>query len=208
MSKELEENGELELTLDSDTFEGVRKSFDIVMQRLMKSMADTNSDEAKITITVDVKLDTDFVPNYVDGKQNVGRDIKKPTFKHKVASAITVKDEASGNNNTEMELVYDTESKTYVLKPVMGGEQMTMADYLKQQSEHNDNEQSQNNGPALLEGNTPLLSGPVDSEDDVIEGEFREVDEPMNPPEDEEPMIDDGNPDDGMEYDEPESEEE
>lgn len=74
---ELEKNGELELTLNSDTFEGVRRSWDIVMQRLMKSMNDTNSDEAKITVSVDVKLDTEFIPNYVDGKQNGGRDIKK-----------------------------------------------------------------------------------------------------------------------------------
>lgn len=175
MSNNLE-NGGLELTLDSETFEGLRRSFDIVMQRLMRSMTETNSDEAKITIGVDVKLDTEFIPDYVDGKQNGGRDVRKPSFKHKVSSSIKVKDEASGNNNTEMELVYDEETKTYILKPVLGGEQMTMDDYLRRQSNSQDVEQD--NGQKLLEAHTPELPGPTD-EVVIEDAEFREIkDEP------------------------------
>lgn len=194
---ELEKNGELELTLNSDTFEGVRRSWDIVMQRLMKSMNDTNSDEAKITVLVDVKLDTEFIPNYVDGKQNGGRDIKKPTFKHKITSSITVKDEASGNNNTEMELVYDEVTKTYVLKPVLGGEQMTMNDYMRQKAEQEQTEQE--NGQNLLEGHSAALPGPTE-DDDYVEGEFREVGDPTDAPENEE------NEPGDLEYDDPEEE--
>lgn len=194
---ELEKNGELELTLNSDTFEGVRRSWDIVMQRLMKSMNDTNSDEAKITVSVDVKLDTEFIPNYVDGKQNGGRDIKKPTFKHKITSSITVKDEASGNNNTEMELVYDEATKTYVLKPVLGGEQMTMNDYMRQKAEQEQAEQE--SGQNLLEDHSAGLPGPTE-DDDYVEGEFREIEDSADSPEDGE------NEPGDLGYDDPEEE--
>lgn len=194
---ELEKNGELELTLNSDTFEGVRRSWDIVMQRLMKSMNDTNSDEAKITVSVDVKLDTEFIPNYVDGKQNGGRDIKKPTFKHKITSSITVKDEASGNNNTEMELVYDEATKTYVLKPVLGGEQMTMNDYMRQKAEQEQAEQESSQN--LLEDHLAALPGPTE-DDDYVEGEFREIEDSADSPEDGE------NEPGDLEYDDPEEE--
>ncbi len=234
----------MDLTMEGEPFDDLRRNFNIILQRLIKNMSDTESDEAKISITVDVKLDTDFIPEYKDGKQNGGRDIKKPTFKHKVTSAISVKDEESGVRNTEMELVWDEEQKMYVLKPVLGGEQMTMSDYIKQQADQAAKANEQENietdpekkwmdvkqiegqvadegalpGPVANEG---ALPGPVEDagEDNVIDGDFREVgedasedeDEFMNEPESGDEMIDDGEDskeDDGYGYDEPEDEEE
>lgn len=221
----------MDLTMEGEPFDELRRNFNIIIQRLIKNMSDTESDEAKISITVDVKLDTEFIPEYKDGKQNGGRDIKKPTFKHKVTSAISVKDEESGVRNTEMELVWDDEQHMYVLKPVLGGEQMTMNDYMKQQADQaaKENEQDkietdpekkwmnvgQIEGPVADEGALPgpvsderALPGPADedSPDDVIDGEFREIENPedefMDEPEGGEEMMDDGE-DDGYKYDEP-----
>lgn len=191
-------------------------------------MSDTESDEAKISIAIDVKLDTEFIPEYKDGKQNVGRDIKKPTFKHKVTSSMTFKDEESGVRNTEMEVVWDDEQHMYVLKPVMGAEQMSINDYMKQQAEQQSEKEpkqdaietdpkkkwmnvQQIEGPVADEG---ALPGPVEDadEDNVIDGDFREIgdnegDGFMNTPESGEEMIEDGE-DDGYSYDEPEDDRE
>lgn len=125
----------MDLTMEGEPFDELRRNFNIIIQRLIKNMSDTESDEAKISIAIDVKLDTEFIPEYKDGKQNGGRDIKKPTFKHKVTSSMTFKDEESGVRNTEMEVVWDDEQHMYVLKPVMGAEQMSINDYMKQQAE-------------------------------------------------------------------------
>ncbi len=193
----------MDLTMEGEPFDDLRRNFNIILQRLIKNMNDTESDEAKISIAVEVKLDTEFIPEYKEGKQNGGRDIKKPTFKHKVTSAISVKDEESGVRNTEMEIIWDEEQKMYVLKPVLGGEQMTMNDYMKQQADQAEKEKGQDKlvtdpekdwmnvqqieGPVADEGALPgpvaderALPGPAedgDSDDEnVVDGDFREID--------------------------------
>ena len=95
----------MDLTMEGEPFDELRRNFNIIIQRLIKNMSDTESDEAKISITVDV------------------------------TSSMTFKDEESGVRNTEMELVWDDEQHMYVLKPVMGAEQMNINDYMKQQAE-------------------------------------------------------------------------
>lgn len=223
----------MDLTMEGEPFDELRRNFNIIIQRLIKNMSDTESDEAKISITVDVKLDTEFIPEYKDGKQNGGRDIKKPTFKHKVTSSISVKDEESGVRNTEMELVWDNEQNMYVLKPVMGAEQMNINDYMKQKAEQSEKEPKQDaietdlekkwmnvrqiEGPIADEGALPgkvadegALPDQVEdvTEDNVIDVDFREIGDAeddgfMNMPESGEEMIEDGD-DDGWKYDEPE----
>ena len=224
----------MDLTIEGEPFDELRKNFDIIIQRLIKNMSDTNSDEAKISITVDVNLNTEFIPEFKDGKRSGGRDIKKPTFKHKVSSSISVKDEESFVRNTEMELVWDEEQDMYVLKPILGREQMSIDDYMKQKSEQEEKENEQKKletdpkkewmnvaqieGPVADEGALPgqiadegALPGPAedDSQDNVIDGEYREIsensddDEFIDMPESGEDMIDDG-----FSYDEPEDDEE
>lgn len=196
----------MDLTMAGEVFDDLRRSFDIVMQRLMKRMSETESDEAKITINLDVKLGTDFVPEFKDGKQNGGRDIKKPTFEHKISSSITVKDEMKGAKATEMELVWDEESKTYVLTPIIGGEQMNFADYMRQQSQ-NQEDKKEWDEPKMIEAHTPELPGPTDDETpEIIDGDFREVgaDEVTEDVEPEDTFMDDGSGNSDFEYDEPE----
>ena len=218
----------MDLTMEGEPFDELRRNFNIIIQRLIKNMSDTESDEAKISIAIDVKLDTEFIPEYKDGKQNGGRDIKKPTFKHKVTSSMTFKDEESGVRNTEMEVVWDDEQHMYALKPVMGAEQMSINDYMKQQAEQQSEKEpkqdaietdpkkkwmnvQQIEGPVADEG---ALPGPVEDadEDNVIDGDFREIgdnegDGFMNTQESGEEMIEDGE-DDGYSYDEPEDDRE
>ena len=205
----------MDLTMEGEPFDELRRNFNIIIQRLIKNMSDTESDEAKISIAIDVKLDTEFIPEYKDGKQNGGRDIKKPTFKHKVTSSMTFKDEESGVRNTEMEVVWDDEQHMYVLKPVMGAEQQSEKEPKQDAIETDPKKKWMNvqqiEGPVADEG---ALPGPVEDadEDNVIDGDFREIgdnegDGFMNTPESGEEMIEDGE-DDGYSYDEPEDDRE
>lgn len=171
-----------DLTLGGEVFTELRKSFESVLQRLIKTMEDTSTDEGSITVKLDVSLKEEFVPDYVDGKQNGGRDILKPKFEHKVTSAITMKDESKGSNDTEMELAWDEETKSYVLKAV-SGQQMTMDEYLQRQAEAKAQQEAKNE-PIGIEANTPMIEGPAEAlvkgmsdAVDAIDAEFREVED-------------------------------
>lgn len=52
----------MDLTMEGEPFDELRRNFNIIIQRLIKNMSDTESDEAKISIAIDVKLDTEFIP--------------------------------------------------------------------------------------------------------------------------------------------------
>ena len=51
----------MDLTMEGEPFDELRRNFNIIIQRLIKNMSDTESDEAKISIAIDVKLDTEFI---------------------------------------------------------------------------------------------------------------------------------------------------
>lgn len=126
-----------ELRLDGESFEGLRKNFDKLLQNLIKNMRDTKSEEASISIKIDVKLLTEFIPNYdeVEGFVTGGRDVKKPVFTHKITSAIQVKDDVNGIDNSGKELVWDDETKQWILQPIVGGEQMTINDIVRESTQ-------------------------------------------------------------------------
>lgn len=54
-----------EMRIESDVFATARENFDLLMQRLFKSMEKNNSDEGSITLKVDLQMSQDWVP---DGK--------------------------------------------------------------------------------------------------------------------------------------------
>ena len=77
-----------EMRIESDVFATARENFDLLMQRLFKSMEKNNSDEGSITLKVDLQMSQDWVP---DGKGG-SIEINKPVIKHKVSIAVPVKD--------------------------------------------------------------------------------------------------------------------
>ena len=68
-----------EMRIESDVFATARENFDLLMQRLFKSMEKNNSDEGSITLKVDLQMSQDWVP---DGKGG-SIEINKPVIKHK-----------------------------------------------------------------------------------------------------------------------------
>lgn len=54
-----------ELFLEDETFEDARQKFNTVLQRLFRSMIDTESNDGSITLKMDVSMQTEFIPNHV-----------------------------------------------------------------------------------------------------------------------------------------------
>lgn len=56
-----------DLFLEDETFEDARNKFNTVLQRLFRSMIDTESNEGSITLKMDVSMQTEFIPNHDPG---------------------------------------------------------------------------------------------------------------------------------------------
>lgn len=117
-----------ELRIEAETFEKLRRDTNIVLQKALGTMKDKGSMEGKVSITLDIKLVREFIPNFdpeVDGET---REILKPKFEHKVTSEINIKNEEKGGVNPEMAMVWDEDKQEYVLTYVNNTEQRSMFD--------------------------------------------------------------------------------
>ena len=120
---------EQNLHINDSAFDSMRADTDIVLQRLIKNMVEKDSQEGKVTITIDVALKQDFVPNRDPKIEGETRRVLMPIISHKVGSVMQIKNEAKGSKNYDgMELVWDDEKGEYVLKPIANTDQMTIFD--------------------------------------------------------------------------------
>ena len=102
---------EKKLNFDSDTFSDIKRDMNFVLQRLLGNMKEKGSTEGSMTLKIDVSFTSEYIPNHNPEIEGESRKIEKPKFKHKVTSAVQIKDEKSGNLDTEMELVFDESQK-------------------------------------------------------------------------------------------------
>lgn len=117
-----------ELRIEADTFEKLRRDANIVLQRALGTMKEKESMEGKVSITVDIKLVQEYIPNFDPNIEGETRKILKPKFEHKVTSAINIKNEEKGSTNPEMTMVWDEDKQEYVLTYVNNTEQRSMFD--------------------------------------------------------------------------------
>lgn len=162
------------LNFESDTFSDMKRDMNFVLQRLLGNMQEKGATEGSMTLKVDISLANEYIPNYDPEVEGESRKISKPKFKHKVTSAVQIKDEKSGNLDTEMELTFDEESGEYVMQPVANTEQRTIFDK-DFQDNMNSPEQEEEDKPAGI----PQLPGP--EEDNVIDGDYKEVKDSAGP---------------------------
>lgn len=156
-----------EMKIESDVFTTARENFDLLMQRLFKSMEKNNSDEGSITLKVDLQMKQDWVP---DGKGG-SVELNKPVIKHKVSIAVPVKDSMDGKKDAGMNLVYDEELKRYVLKYINEGGQQSLFDP--------DYEENLKGSAASEQDESTMLPGPSNAlpdYDGAIEVEHTEAD--------------------------------
>ena len=135
------------LNFESDTFSDMKRDMNFVLQRLLGNMQEKGATEGSMTLKVDISLTNEYIPNYDPEVEGESRKISKPKFKHKVTSAVQIKDEKSGNLDTEMELTFDEESGEYVMQPVANTEQRTIFDK-DFQDNMNSPEQAEEDKPA------------------------------------------------------------
>ncbi len=117
-----------EMTLDSDVFEQARKAFDTMLQKLFRSMSNSKSDQGSITLKVDVSMNKIDITDS-DGTVRVG---DSPSFKHTITTQVPVKDSIGGSSNMNMEMVFDEESGTYILRHAPVDGQMTIFDQMEE----------------------------------------------------------------------------
>lgn len=117
-----------ELRIEADTFDKLRRDANIVLQRALGTMKEKESMEGKVSITVDIKLVQEYIPNFDPNIEGETRKILKPKFEHKVTSAINIKNEEKGSTNPEMAMVWDEDKQEYVLTYVNNTEQRSMFD--------------------------------------------------------------------------------
>ena len=141
-----------ELRIEAETFDKLRRDADIVLQRALGTMKEKESMDGKVTITIDIKLVPEFIPNFDPEVQGETRKILKPKFDHKVTSAINIKNEEKGSANPEMAMVWDEDKQEYVLTYVNNTEQRSIFDSDFQEAM---------NGPEDKEPGVPLLEGEV-----------------------------------------------
>lgn len=141
-----------EVRIEDEMFEGMRTSVNVVLQKLLKNMVEKGSMTGKITITLDVTLDQEFIVNRDPKISGETRRILTPKFAHKIGSVMQIKDEAKGGKSCEgWELVWDEEKNGYVLVP--------------------NDESNEEKEVSMIEGaEQPALPGPVEEED--MSGEF------------------------------------
>lgn len=96
------------ISISGSKFERMRKDFDSILQRTIGSMKRRESHSASITLKLEISLMDDH------DQFNVQRTI--PTFSHKVASAIQIKEETSGKIPDKYELVYDEISEEFLMR--------------------------------------------------------------------------------------------
>lgn len=134
-----------EMTLESDTFQAARETFNLMLQKLFKKMEQSDMDEGSIDLKISIELNEDYVPK--DDGTTVR--IKKPLIKHKISTVVPVKDSVDGKRDTGMRLVHDENLKRYVLKYVSTGGQMNIFD-MEQQAE---------NDADIVDSETPAIEG-------------------------------------------------
>ena len=174
----MEKGFDEKLTLDSETFSGMSRDYNFVLQRLLETMRDRDCDEGSITLNLKISLKSEYIPNYDPNIQGESREVKKPKFEHKISSSVKITDEKKGTLDTEMELVMDDDTGMYVLRPIVNTQQRSLFDDdLRGKfsgTDEPDAEAEEDGGTPALPGRKILgLPGPEDG--NVIDGEFREV---------------------------------
>lgn len=117
-----------ELNFESDTFENIKRDMNFVLQRLLGNMQEKGSTDGTMTVKIDMSLVREWVPNYNPEIEEKTRMVSKPKFKHKVTSQVQIKDEKSGNLDTEMELFLNEETGEYEMRPVADTTQRSIFD--------------------------------------------------------------------------------
>lgn len=171
----IEAKHELELSMSSDVFNQFKMDFDRVLSRTLGNMEKHESEEAEISIKLKIDFTKDLVPDNQVYAYNAEREAVLPTFSHKISSVMKIKDETSGKLGGNYELVWDKETKQYILRPINSGGPLFNSEYNNSDSNHDAED------PKTLPGPPPQLEAGTIEENtneesaNIIEADFTEL---------------------------------
>ena len=104
-----------EMTLESDTFQAARETFNLMLQKLFKKMEQSDMDEGSIDLKISIELNEDYVPQ--DDGTTVR--IKKPLIKHKISTVVPVKDSMDGMEVQTIVVCHYHSARTMIITHTM-----------------------------------------------------------------------------------------
>ena len=108
-----------EITLDSEVFNGLKLDFKSLANKTINTMLQTEVNDAKITMTVEIHLEDGQAPDFEITAYPAERDIVVPQFKYKTSATMQLKDERTGIvDGSEQELVWDKDKCCFVMRSV------------------------------------------------------------------------------------------
>lgn len=162
------------LSLNGDTFEGLKKDFDQILHNTLTNMQTKNADSAELNIKL--KISTKKENNATQGQV---RTLTIPSFEHSVQSILQIKNKKGGSMGGNYELVLDEQTGDYVMKFISDGqvslyEEEEEFDYniLNVEPEEQVSHLQGQSIPALMESTSNLGEEPDDEYDyDEMEGD-------------------------------------
>lgn len=120
------------MSIDSDAFVDLRWKFDNVLSTVLKKMKIRDSDQATITVKIDIKL-TDM--ETVDSRTGERIHAKNPTIGYKVQHKLEYKSESGEEGTIQSADSYlDCVDGQWMIRPIEDG-QLTIEDYVKDKNQ-------------------------------------------------------------------------
>ena len=122
----------MSMSIDSDAFVDLRWKFDNVLSTVLKKMKIRDSDQATITVKIDIKL-TDM--ETVDSRTGERIHAKNPTIGYKVQHKLEYKSESGEEGTIQSADSYlDCVDGQWMIRPIEDG-QLTIEDYVKDKNQ-------------------------------------------------------------------------
>lgn len=118
----MSQSNDLNLSLSGETFAALRSDFNQVLHSTMKGMIDTEQSVAEISMKVKIILEESSAPDFTVAGGHQTREITKPKFEHSITAVIQRKEKKTGAFAGDFELVLDSETGTYVVRPIENGQ--------------------------------------------------------------------------------------
>ncbi len=103
------------LTLESEAFAGLKRDFDVLLERTLSAMRQKDGQRAELKLSLKITLVEGFVDAEEEGSM---REVVVPKFEHKISTVLQYKDELSGILGGEYELAWDAETGTWAIRPI------------------------------------------------------------------------------------------
>ena len=156
-----------EMVLESQMFDNARAGFNVILQKMLRKMIDSDVGKGVINLKFTIELNKSMVENYEKGADGEERVCIKPKFDHKVSSQVSVNDESKGSTDPDVEIRWDAEKNCFVTMPVANTGQKSMFDddMLGEDVDDEDDGIPKLPGPTNLIGKKTTLQDTLNGED-------------------------------------------